>query len=136
MSKELVGKFLPLGSMLKLKGTEDDNLLYFVVARAIKENEAAEIVPRYKVAPHPYGDIPTKAVFSIESTQINEVLFEAYDDEQDKTFLDDLIYQIRHAPKQAVKQEQETEIGKVDKPSEANERELLIQDPFYKFRKR
>ena len=57
MSKELVGKFLPLGSMLKLKGTEDDNLLYFVVARAIKENEAAEIVPRYKVAPHPYGDI-------------------------------------------------------------------------------
>lgn len=134
MSKALVGKFLPLGSMLKLIGTEDDSLLYFVVARAIKENEAAEIVPRYKVAPHPYGDIPTKAVFSIESTQIIEVLFEAYEDEQDKTLLDDLIYQITHAPKQAVKQE--TEIGKVDKPSEVNERELLIQDPFYKFRKK
>lgn len=69
MSTKLVGKFLPLGSMLKLKGTEDDTLLYFVVARAIKKNESDEIVPRYRVAPHPHGDVPTQ-VFSIEVTQI------------------------------------------------------------------
>ncbi|CEN27552.1 MAG: hypothetical protein IKN23_04515 [Lactococcus sp.] len=50
-------------------------------------------------------DVPTKAVFSIESSQIIAVLFDAYEDEQDKI-------------------------------SEANERELLIQDPFYKFRKK
>ena len=48
-------------------------------------------------------DVPTKAVFSIESSQIIAVLFDAYED---------------------------------DKISEANERELLIQDPFYKFRKK
>lgn len=58
MSTKLVGKFLPLGSMLKLKGTEDDTLLYFVVARAIKKNRSDEIVRT--IAPHPHGDMPTQ----------------------------------------------------------------------------
>ena len=49
--------------------------------------------------------VVSKVVFSIEFTQIIAVLFDAYEDEQDKI-------------------------------SEANERELLIQDPFYKFRKK
>lgn len=113
MSTELVGKFLPLGSMLKLKETEDDSLLYFVVARAIAKNEADEIVPRYKVAPHPYGDVPNQEVFSIDDIQIVEIIFEGYEDEKDSDFVEELIGRMTNAPKQPIVQKKvETTVEK------------------------
>ena len=133
MSTKLVGKFLPLGSMSKLKGTEDDTLLYFVVARAIKKNESDEIVPRYRVAPHPHGDVPTQEVFSIEVTQIVEVLFEGYENERDVDFVEDLIGRMTNSPKQfTVQKKVETQ---PEKTPEEDEKEKLKRDPFYKFRK-
>ena len=48
MRLELKERFLPLGSMLQLKETEDDSLLYFIVARAIAKNNTGEIVPNIK----------------------------------------------------------------------------------------
>ncbi|EOS8018855.1 hypothetical protein DW630_RS09960 [Enterococcus hirae] len=50
MSMELSTPFLPLGSVLKLKETENDSLYYFIVARAISKNDKGEIFSRYKVA--------------------------------------------------------------------------------------
>lgn len=133
MNTELVGKFLPLGSMLKLKETEDDNSLYFVVARAIAKNEADEIVPRYKVAPHPYGDVPNQEVFSIDVTQIAEIIFKGYEDEKDSEFVEEMIGRMTNAPKQpSVQKKVETTS---EKTPEEDEKEKLLRDPFYKFRK-
>ncbi|BAO08345.1 hypothetical protein EMQU_2788 [Enterococcus mundtii QU 25] len=51
MREEMITPFLPLGSILRLVGTEDDQLLYFVVARAIAKNEEEKVIARYRVAP-------------------------------------------------------------------------------------
>lgn len=119
--------------MLKLKGTTNDTLTYFVVARAIAKNEAKEIVPRYKVAPHPFGDVPNEEIFSIGVTQISEVLFEGYQDAKDKEFLESLLHQIanvQNKPNVPPKRNEESNRKVViDKKQE------LERDPFYKFRK-
>ena len=112
---------------------QQNPLLYFVVARAIKKNESDEIVPRYRVAPHPHGDVPTQEVFSIEVTQIVEVLFEGYENERDVDFVEDLIGRMTNSPKQfTVQKKVETQ---PEKTPEEDEKEKLKRDPFYKFRK-
>jgi hypothetical protein len=127
MSEDLTTPFLPLGSVLKLKDTLNDTLYYFIVARAIAKNGNGEIVSRYKVAPYPFGDIPTQEVFSIEVEQIIEVLFEGFSDKTDEEFLENLLSQMNGSTESFPKDsEAEVEIG-----SELEK----IEDPFYSFRK-
>lgn len=89
-------------------------------------------MPRYKVAPHPVGDIPTEEVFSIEDSQIVEVVFEGYENEADKDFLDDLLGRMSNAPAQAPVQQKEQTAPQTS--PEEEEQEKLKKDPFYKFR--
>ncbi|EGO7986439.1 DUF4176 domain-containing protein [Enterococcus faecalis] len=127
MSEDLTTPFLPLGSVLKLKDTLNDTLYYFIVARAIAKNGNGEIVSRYKVAPYPFGDIPTQEVFSIEVEQIIEVLFEGFSDKKDEEFLGNLLSQMNGSTESFPKDsEAEVEIS-----SELEK----IEDPFYSFRK-
>lgn len=135
MNGELITPFLPLGSVLKLKDTIDDTLYYFIVARAIAKNGSGEIVARYKVAPHPVGDIPTQEIFSIEVEQIVEVLFEGFSNETDKEFLDNLLSQmanvsekINYSELEVMKDAPEVEIEK--EPEEKS----ILKDPFFVFR--
>lgn len=133
MREEMITPFLPLGSILRLVGTGDDQLLYFVVARAIAKNEEEKVISRYRVAPHPFGDVPSQEVFSIHADQITEVLFEGFQNQDDEEFLDDLLKQLRDAPTrpQLVQEEQPVPIVETIK---INEEERLKEDPFYQFR--
>lgn len=132
MSTDLTTQFLPLGSVLKLKETANDSLYYFIVARAIAKNEKGEVVSRYKVAPHPFGDVPSQEVFSIEVGQIVEVVFEGFSNETDKKFLENLLSQM-NSSSSLPKKNYESEVEKNIDP-EVTER-AKNEDPFYYFRK-
>jgi hypothetical protein len=131
MTAKLTGTFLSLGSILKLKDTEDDTLLYVVIARAIMENEDEEIVPRYRVVAHPQGVVPTQEVLTINATQITEVIFEGYSDDSDTQLLKGLLDMVENDVESANKEEVEEDTS--EEP-ELDEAERLKIDPFYKFR--
>ncbi|EMF0157357.1 DUF4176 domain-containing protein [Enterococcus hirae] len=133
MSIELTTPFLPLGSVLKLKETENDSLYYFIVARAISKNDKGEIFSRYKVAPHPFGDVPSQEVFSIGPEQIVEVLFEGFSNETDKEFLENLLSQINSRSTVPLKNPE----SEVEENTETEDTGIIKnEDPFYYFRKR
>lgn len=148
MREQITGDFLPLGSVLKLKDTENDELLYLVVARAVAKRKTDEIVPRYRVAPHPYGDVPSQEVFPIETEQIVEVLFTGYADQADEDFLAQLLLQMAKGEKagSATAKTNQPEVEVQTEPSAQtdtgtqtesalDEEAKLKEDPFYKFRK-
>ena len=83
-------KFLPLGSVLRVEEPEDTSKLYLVIARAIAKNESDEVFSRYKLAPHPFGDVPSQEMVTINENQISEVVFEGYSNQQDQEFLKEL----------------------------------------------
>ena len=88
---------------------------------------------RYRLASQPHSDVPIQEVFSIEVTQIVEVLFEGYENERDVDFVEDLIGRMTNSPKQfTVQKKVETQ---PEKTPEEDEKEKLKRDPFYKFRK-
>ena len=133
MREEMITPFLPLGSILRLVGTEDDQLLYFVVARAIAKNEEENVISRYRVAPHPFGDVPSQEVFSIHADQITEVLFEGFQNQDDEEFLDDLLRQLKEAQNHPLPVQEEPS-APIAETVEINEEERLKEDPFYQFR--
>lgn len=133
MREEMITPFLPLGSILSLVGTEDDQLLYFVVARAIVKNEEEKVIARYRVAPHPFGDVPSQEVFSIHADQITEVLFEGFQNQDDEEFLDDLLRQLRDSSTRPLLVQEEQPVPIVE-TIKINEEETLKEDPFYQFR--
>lgn len=132
MREEMSTPFLPLGSILRLEEPENDQTLYLIVARAIAQNELDEIFSRYKVAPHPYGDVPSQDVFTISTDQISEVLFEGYSDIKDQEFLDDLLVKMASGPEVMAEAAEPEEIQESELI--LNETEQLQEDPFYKFR--
>lgn len=132
MREEMSTPFLPLGSILRLEEPENDRMLYVVVARAIAKNELDEIFSRYKVAPHPFGDVPSQEVFTISADQIAEVIFEGYSDQKDQEFLDDLLIKMANGPI-VVPETPEPEVIQEPEPI-LDEAEQLQEDPFYKFR--
>lgn len=129
--------FLPLGSVLKLTGTDNDELFYMVVARAVTKTETDEIAPRYRVAPHPYGDISSQEVFSISAGEIVEVLFRGYADQSDDDFLALLLEQAAKGEKPAQSAAKPGQPKPLASPKPVmDEAARLREDPLYKFRKR
>lgn len=136
--EQLSTAFLPLGSMVRLDNEEIyGTRLYLVVARAIAKNEQGKIISRYKVAPHPFGYIPSEEIFSIEFGDILDVVFEGYSNETDSQFLEELIRRMTNAmANQASSVEKMTpEPQKAEEIQDEYEDEKLKEDPFYKFRK-
>lgn len=140
MTEKAAKDFLPLGSVLKLTGTDNDELFYMIVARAVAITETEDIVPRYRVAPHPYGDIPSQEIFSISAREIVEILFRGYADQADDDFLAHLIEQASKGekliPSVAQSGAQTAQPTPLAQPKPVmDEAARLKEDPFYKFRK-
>ncbi|EPI09171.1 DUF4176 domain-containing protein [Enterococcus faecalis] len=136
MSEKLTTPFLPLGSMVYLEDKDAyGTMLFLIVARAIASNEHGEIISRYKVAPHPFGDIPSEQIFSIKSGDISEVVFEGFSNEDDNQFLEDLIGQMTNAKSNPTTPQTKSTVIPESQEVEEVEKEKLKADPFYKFRK-
>ena len=129
MREEMITPFLPLGQYLKTSRDEDDQLLYFVVARAIAKNEERKRDIKISCSPHPFGDVPSQEVFSIHADQITEVLFEGFQNQDDEEFLDDLLEAtgMRQPDHYSCKEEQPVPIVETIKAMKKRE----IEDPFY-----
>ena len=92
VSLELQGALLGLGSIVRLE-TPNVSGLFVVLARGAfrPDQERTEVVPRYLVAPHPFGEASDQETFPILADEIQEVVFEGYTDAADTSFLDDLL---------------------------------------------
>lgn len=135
MSEELSTPFLALGSVIRLNEEIHGAMLFFIVARAIAKNNDGKIISRYKVAPHPFGDVPTENVFSIRHDEISEVVFEGYTNEIDNKFLESLITKMTNAKDIPVAQPTAQVVAPNESEEIDDEKEKLKKDPFYKFRK-
>ena len=132
MIENLTTPFLPLGTILQISEADYKEQLYFVVARAITKLDSDEIVSRYRIAPHPYGDTPSQEILSINSEQITKVIFEGYKNQQDEEFLEELL-------KKMLEQSHEIETDEENRYEEVIETVMddeikLEEDPFFRFR--
>ncbi|MBF0777456.1 DUF4176 domain-containing protein [Streptococcus cuniculi] len=127
--------FLPLGTVVTLVDTmefEPEHSTYFIVARAIIKNSEEEIVPRYRVAPHPYGDIPSQEILSINADEIEDILFKGFENAEDEAFVNMLLDKMKNY----VSNPTQGSLQKPDQPQKkvVSEQERLAKDPFYKFK--
>ncbi|WP_295124485.1 DUF4176 domain-containing protein [uncultured Leifsonia sp.] len=97
MTLELAGTLLGLGSVVRLD-SEQHSGLFVVLARGAfrPDNESSEVVPRYLVGPHPYGEAPDQETFPILAGEVHEVVHEGYTDDADDTFLTELLDQMEN----------------------------------------
>lgn len=136
MNKELTGDFLPLGTIVRLQDTENDEQLYFIIARAITRSADDTVIPRYRVAPHPYGDIPSQEILTIEGNQIVEVVFKGYEDQEDQVLLDSLFDKMQEAEKSGSGSKAKKPTASRPAKPTADDKEQLGKDPFYKFKQK
>ncbi len=86
-----------LGSIVRLETAEVSGLFVVVARGAFRpDTERDDVVPRYLVAPHPYGEAPDQETFPILADAIEEVVFEGYTNAADAAFLDDLLDQMQN----------------------------------------
>ncbi|WP_258046036.1 DUF4176 domain-containing protein [Leifsonia shinshuensis] len=97
VSLELQGGLLGLGSIVRLE-TPGVSGLFVVLARGAfrPDKERTEVVPRYLVAPHPFGEAPDQETFPILVDAIQQVVFEGYTDDADTSFLENLLDQMEN----------------------------------------
>jgi hypothetical protein len=141
MPLELRGALLGLGSILRLE-TPDASGLFVVLARGAfrPDQERSEVIPRYLVAPHPYGEASDQETFAILANAIEEVVFEGYTDAADTSFLENLLDQMangRRTTKARAKQFTEalTEIPDAEELSDSEDPTRSSGDPFRALRK-
>lgn len=139
MTLTLKGRLLGLGSIIEL-ASEDYTGRYVVLARGgfRTEKESSEVIPRYLVGPHPYGEAPDQESFPILDTEIESIVFEGYTDEKDQEFLDSLLDMMENGKPLAKRAEQFkaslTEIPEVE-IEDLEEAEVKAKaDPFYRLR--
>lgn len=132
MSKEL----LPLGTAIKLKNEEDDEI-YIIISRAFMQPPEEEIISGYQCVLYPQGYGKDLKVYIVKEHDISEVLTKGYTDDVDVAFakqkVEELTERIKNAPSSTsintdVKEE-------VSKNNGLTHEEMLAKDPFYKFRK-
>ncbi|MFJ3393366.1 DUF4176 domain-containing protein [Leifsonia aquatica] len=102
MTLELAGVLLGLGSIVRLEN-ETASGLFVVLARGAfrPDGERNEVVPRYLVGPHPYGEAPDHETFPILASDVLEVVHEGYTDSADASFLVDLLDQMENGRRTA-----------------------------------
>ncbi|EGP4752179.1 DUF4176 domain-containing protein [Enterococcus faecium] len=151
-------EFLGLGSMIEVD--DMDALLdtkYVVIARAIGKDSKENTILRYMIAPHPFGDIPSKKgnILTISESQVKKVLTHGYLDEKDDALFDELLTKMNQSIRNQtsssmpnfkteadnLKEQKKIELQaqeakKLENDRLEKEHALLRRDPFYKFRKR
>lgn len=107
MAFELDGVLLGLGSIVRIE-KESVQELVVVLARGVfrADKNQDQVVPRYLVGPHPYGEAPDRETFPILATDIQDVVFEGYTDDADAEFLEDLLDQMQHGRRTTTSAEQ------------------------------
>lgn len=66
---------------------------YVVVARAVGKNATGQTLLRYRVAPHPFGNVPNHEdeILTVEDSKITTVYTEGYSDKKDDDFLENML---------------------------------------------
>ena len=139
MTLEMTGEFLGLGSIVRLND-ETGAGLHVVLARGAfrPDNSKNEVVPRYLVGPHPYGEAPDRETFPIVATEILAVVHYGYTDAADTRFLDDLLDQMENGRSPTTRAQHFAEAlttipeGRAVEESEAAARSRV--DPFFELR--
>ncbi|MEV8213078.1 DUF4176 domain-containing protein [Leifsonia sp. NPDC077715] len=141
MALELQGALLGLGSIVRLE-SENWTGLFVVLARGAyrPHQEHNEVVPRYLLAPHPYGEAPDQETFPLLASEIVEVVFEGYTDDADAAFLADLLDQMENGARPVVRATQFTEeltAIPAARPEKAEPGEIAdtVGDPFFELRR-
>jgi hypothetical protein len=97
MTLELKGVLLGLGSILRLENDAATGLFVVLARGAFRpDGDLNDVVPRYLVGPHPYGEAPDQETFPILADQVQEVVHEGYSDAADASFLEDLLDQMEN----------------------------------------
>lgn len=139
MGLKLKDSLLGLGSIVTIE-SENHEGLYVILARgAMKVNNSEEVIPRYLVGPHPYGEAPDQETFPILNSEISKIIFEGYFDDNDEQFIKDLLHQMEYGkkPTQAAKQYKEslTEISEVESiNTDFSDYVMKKHDPFINLR--
>ena len=121
--------FIPLGSAIKL---QDDTNVYVIISRAFMQTEEGEILAGYQAVLYPYGQGGQQKTYIVKANEIEEVLVTGYADEKrEEEFVQERLDELTLRMKQATQSTTEKEAVK----KIPTEQELLIQDPFYKFRR-
>ncbi|NUU08122.1 hypothetical protein [Leifsonia sp. C5G2] len=97
MTLELTDDLLGLGSVVRLE-SESASGLFVVLARGAfrPDMEGTEVVPRYLVGAHPYGEAPDRETFPILATEVRSVVHHGYTDAADTEFIEDLLDQMEN----------------------------------------
>jgi hypothetical protein len=114
---ETIPELLPLGTAVKIKG---DDSLYIIISRGFQKN-GEEMIAGYAGVPHPYGESKKYKTVTIATKDILEVVHRGYEDELDKSFIQEQLGKAPEAPEPLVKPEEEivNVIGKVETPAES-----------------
>jgi hypothetical protein len=137
MAFELEGTLLGLGSIVRIENASVRGLFVVLARGALRaDSEKNQVLPRYLVGPHPYGEAPDRETFPILAEEIQDVVFEGYTDDADQAFLEDLLDQMQHGRRAATPAEQfkdpltkrpEAHASDVDAADEAEKQRV---DPF------
>ena len=140
MTLEMTGDLLGLGSIVRLE-TESASGLFVVLARGAfrPDNTRNEVVARYLVGPHPYGEAPDRETFPIVATEIHTVVHHGYTDAADTEFLTDLLDQMENGRRTTTQVKQFagalTDIPDAIPSGEASEQAAQVRaDPFFELR--
>ncbi|MFJ8894784.1 DUF4176 domain-containing protein [Leifsonia sp. NPDC102414] len=97
MPLELAGMLLGLGSVVRLESQSVSGLFVVLARGAFRpDSNRDEVLARYLVGPHPYGEAPDQETFPVLASDVREVVFEGYLDDADATFLEDLLDQMEN----------------------------------------
>lgn len=143
MALELSGVLLGLGSVVRLDGDRAPGLFIVLARGAFRpDSEKNEVIPRYLVGPHPYGEAPDKETFPILASEIDEVVFEGYSDGEDAAFIADLLDQMENGRRDTKRAKQFTEaLTAIPEAAESadnaenDESDQRSEDPFFELRK-
>lgn len=107
MTLEISQELLGLGSIVRLEN-QNATGLYVVLARGAfrPDKQRNQVVPRYLVGPHPYGEAPDRETFPILATEIQTVVHPGYTDAADEKFLTDLLDQMENGRRETKRAEQ------------------------------
>jgi hypothetical protein len=139
MTLEITQELLGLGSIVRLEN-EKATGLYVVLARGAfrPDKERNQVVPRYLVGPHPYGEAPDRETFPVLATEIQTVVHYGYTDAADTEFVTDLLDQMENGRRETKRAEQFTDAltlipdAVVDADSDGSHRGS--EDPFFELR--
>ena len=121
--------FIPLGSAIKI---DDDENVYVIISRAFMRTEEGGIIAGYQAILYPHGYGKQYKIQIIREDQITEVVTKGYADDREQGLIKDRLEELE----KRMQEQKNNPQGVISNASqEVKEEELLLQDPFYKFKK-